>query len=72
MRIGRRVGNSKMSHYGSQLAQFVAYNTFRGVFLNMTPTPMSFTLGFDIPLIGPLAINVIGGFGRGGFKSEYT
>jgi len=37
----------------------------------MTPTPMSFSLGFDVPLIGPLAINVIGGFGAGGLKSQY-
>jgi len=70
MRIGRSVARTKNG--GFQLTSFIAYNTFRGIFLNMTPTPMSFTLGFDIPLIGPLAINVVGGFGAGGFKSSYA
>ena len=71
-RIFRTAGQTIKGGFGWQLSSFIVYNTLRGIFMNMTPTPMSFTLGFDIPLIGPIAINTIGAFGKGALQSQYT
>ena len=68
LNVGRQLQNTQpSSNYRVNLGFFFLYNSLRGLINNITITPLSFTLGFGIPLLGRLQIN-----GAFGLQSKYT